>query len=360
MLALFLFSQQNLPVQRSQKGQRRQRSASRYQEENGLRRSLIVQLRLRSSNISVLDSKMDTVVEIVAEIFGVDRGTGYRITLGLTLIFVFVFMFIMILRAFGVIGGSAKRGKRSVVIIGVSGSGKTLLFSRLTSGHAVTTFTSMMENAIDGISFHDGGRKYRLIDLPGADRIRKTSFDQCMKVGGLGRLARVNAARCSCVSDRLPYVGWERQISEQCMTDFLSFQKEDIAALIYVIDSSTFQKDCRETAEFLYEVLSHPIVAKQRRRLPVAIACNKQDNPLSKGAQVIRKGLEKELSVLNKTRAASLQTTDGTGGKSLLITDKHGDSEFKFEDLRQSIDFIECAAGDDEQLDELKDWLKQL
>jgi len=256
---------------------------------------------------------MDTIVELVSEIFGVDRGTGYQITLGLTLIFTFTFMFIMILRAFGIIGGSSK-GKRSVIILGVSDSGKTLIFSYLTSGHGVKTFTSMKENVVDGVTFNEGGRKYRLIDLPGADRIRKTNFELCIK-------------------------------------------KEDVAAMIYVIDSATFQKDCRETAEFLYEVLSHPTVVKQRR-LPILIACNKQDNPLSKGAQVIRKGLEKELSVLNKTRAASLETTDGSSGKRLLTDSDSG--EFKFEQLRQNVEFVECAAAEDLDLDELKDWLKQL
>lgn len=260
--------------------------------------------------------KMDTVVEIVAEIFGVDHGTGYRITLGLTLIFTFTFLLFMILRAFGIVGGSAKRGKRSVVLTGVSDSGKTLIFSYLTSGHGVDTYTSMKENVIDGVTFRDGGQKYRLIDLPGADRIRKTSFDQCMK-------------------------------------------KEDVVALVYVIDSSTFQKDCREAAEFLYEILAHPSVVKQRRRLPVLIACNKQDNPLSKGVQVIRKGLEKEMSVLNKTRAASLDSTDGSGGKRLLLTDD-GDTEFKFDQLRQNVDFIECSAAGDVKLEDLQDWLKQL
>jgi len=260
---------------------------------------------------------MDTVVELVAEIFGVDRGTGYRITVGLTLIFTFTFIFIMILRAFGIIGGSTKRGKRSVVLVGASDSGKTLIFSYLSSGHGVDTYTSMKENVVDGVEFREGGRKYRMIDLPGADRIRKTSFDECVK-------------------------------------------KEDVVALIYVIDSSTFQKDCREAAEFLYEILAHPVIIKQRRRLPLVIACNKQDSPLSKGSQVIRKGLEKELSVLNKTRAASLETTDGSGGKNLLLTDGRGDSEFKFDQLRQSVDFIECSAAGDVKLEELKNWLKEL
>jgi len=262
----------------------------------------------------VFNYKMDTLVEIVAEIFGVDRGTGYRITLGLTLLFTFTFMFIMILRAFGIIGGSAKR-RRSVVLLGVSDTGKTLIFSYLTSGHGVDTYTSMKENVVDDVTFNEGGRKYRLIDLPGADRIRKINFEQCIK-------------------------------------------KEEISAMIYVIDSSTFQKDCRETAEFLYEILSHPIVVKNRRRMPILIACNKQDNPLSKGVQVIRKGLEKELSVLNKTRAASLETTDGSIGKRLLTDSDSG--EFKFDQLRQNIDFVECAAAGDVRLEELKDWLKQL
>jgi len=262
-----------------------------------------------------MDSVMNTVVELVAEIFGVDKGTGYRITLGLTLIFVFTFMFIMILRAFGVIGGSSKRGKRSVVILGVSDVGKTLIFSHLTSGHGVNTYTSMKENALDGIVFREGGRKFRVIDLPGADRIRKTYFEQHMK-------------------------------------------KEDVVALVYVINSSTFQKDCRETSEFLYDVLSHPSVVKQRKRLPLLIVCNKQDSPLSKGTQVIRKGLEKELSVLNKTRAASLESIDGTSGKRLLLT---GDSdEFKFENLRQNVEFVECVATGDLRLEGVKDWLKQL
>jgi len=256
---------------------------------------------------------MDTVVELVSEIFGVDNGTGYRITLGLTLLFVFSFIFFMILRALGIFGGSSKR--HSVVLLGVSDVGKTLLFSHLTSGHGVDTYTSMKENIVDGVQFRDGGRKYRLIDLPGADRIRKIHFEQSIK-------------------------------------------NEDVSAVIYVVDSSTFQKDCRETAEFLYEILSHPQIVKQRR-LPILIACNKQDNPLSKSAQVIRKGLEKELSVLNKTRAASLETTDGLGGKRLLTGNNH-DEDFKFDQLRQNVEFVECSAAGDVRLDDLKDHLKQL
>jgi len=266
-----------------------------------------------------MDAVVDTVVELVAEVFGVDHGTGYRIMLGLTLIFVFTFMFIMILRAFGVFGGSAKRGKLAVVVSGVSDSGKTMLFSRLVAnGGNIITYTSMKENVVDGVAFRDGGKKYRLIDLPGADRIRKTNFDHSIK-------------------------------------------QNDLAAIVYVIDSATFQKDCRASAEFLYDILAHPIVVKKRRRLPVLVACNKQDNPLSKGARVIRKGLEKEFSVLNKTRAATLETTDGSGGKPVLITDKGGQSdEFNFDQLRQTVDFVECAAAGEVQLDAVKDWLKQL
>lgn len=48
---------------------------------------------------------------------------------------------------------------------------------------------------------------------------------------------------------------------------------------------------------YLYTVLSDPTI--QSNSPPLLILCNKQDQPLAKGSQVIKSLLEKELWVLS-------------------------------------------------------------
>lgn len=60
-----------------------------------------------------------------------------------------------------------------------------------------------------------------------------------------------------------------------------------------MVDSSRFQKEVKEVAEFLYILLTDPVVHRSKLRL--LVVCNKQDVALAKSAKVIQTQLEKEL-----------------------------------------------------------------
>lgn len=93
----------------------------------------------------------------------------------------------------------------------------------------------------------------------------------------------------------------------------------------------------KDVAEYFYEFLSDAATKK----IPVLVACNKQDLPLAKAEDVIRKQLEKEFSALNKSKSAALASTHG--GEERRTLGKAG-SEFNFDQLPQKIQFNECWA----------------
>lgn len=62
---------------------------------------------------------------------------------------------------------------------------------------------------------------------------------------------------------------------------------------MYIIDCVTIQKDIRDAAEYLYNILSDPIILKSVSSM--LIVCNKQDIPLAKSTTAVRCMFEKEL-----------------------------------------------------------------
>lgn len=61
---------------------------------------------------------------------------------------------------------------------------------------------------------------------------------------------------------------------ERVRAKFLEHEKRSSLAIVYVVDSSTLQKQLRDAAEFLFNILSDPVV--NANKVPVLIACNKQ------------------------------------------------------------------------------------
>lgn len=57
--------------------------------------------------------------------------------------------------------------------------------------------------------------------------------------------------------------------------------KKLLKGVIFVIDSSTFTKKIKDVAEFLYDVLF-----ECRDKIPIIVACNKQDASYSKASKV--------------------------------------------------------------------------
>lgn len=76
---------------------------------------------------------------------------------------------------------------------------------------------------------------------------------------------------------------------------FLDKYKSSARVILYVIDSVTLQHDIRDSAEFLYNILSDPEVASNVSSL--LVICNKQDLPSAKSSTIVKDLLEKELWV---------------------------------------------------------------
>jgi len=202
-----------------------------------------------------------------------------------------IFLTILILR---LAGGKASRA-RTILLVGLAESGKTRIFAQLVSGVPVDTVTSMQQTETE-VELTDGRRtkKFTLIDIPGYDRLRSKYWD-----------------------------------------DF----KSRTGAIIFVIDSSNISTTIKDAADLLYTLLADPLV--QKRGMPILIACNKQDHPLSKTPKVIKNQLEKELNAIRLTRAASLGTTDDGDSQRTILGDPN--KELTFANLRNPIEFVACS-----------------
>lgn len=204
--------------------------------------------------------------------------------------------------------------RQGVLLVGLCDAGKSLIFSRLTYGKFFATQTSMIENVSTYEVNGEKKKTLRLIDIPGHDRVRQQYFDKFKSIA---------------------------------------------RAIIYVIDSSTFQKEVKDVAELLYQILSDRTVMKNAPSL--LIVCNKHDCVLAKGARVVQSALEKELNHVRMSRSASLQVTDGTSTTSVFLGRR--DRDFAFDDLRtMTIEFVECFARaqkneSEHDLEPVKEWL---
>ncbi|XP_073674098.1 signal recognition particle receptor subunit beta [Garra rufa] len=209
-------------------------------------------------------------------------------------IFVALALVVLTIVYFGNFWGTSK-ARNAVLLLGLCDSGKTLLFTRLLLGKFVRTQTSITDSSATYKSKSDRSSSWTLIDVPGHESLRV-------------------------------------QIVEK--------YKAMARAIVFVVDSSIFQKDVRDVAEFLYSILTDSIVAKNAPTL--VVACNKQDISMAKSAKLIQQQLEKELNTLRLTRSAALSSQDGAVGGSVYLGKKGKD--FEFSQLANRVEFIECSA----------------
>ncbi|XP_063410865.1 signal recognition particle receptor subunit beta-like [Mytilus trossulus] len=207
-----------------------------------------------------------------------------------------------------------KSNKRSgVLVLGICESGKTLLYTRLVHQNYTDTFSSIASNS-GSYQVQGKNKSLRIIDVPGHERLRQTMLHQYKS------LAR---------------------------------------GIIFMVDSSTLQKEIKDVADFLYTALSDSVISYNIP--PVLIACNKQDLLTSKGAEVIRSQLEKEMNTLRVTRSASLQQIESSGNNNTFLGKRNKD--FSFDDLKpMKVDFVECSlkgknAESKPEMKDLEDWL---
>ncbi|XP_018331015.1 signal recognition particle receptor subunit beta [Agrilus planipennis] len=205
----------------------------------------------------------------------------------------------------------ARKSRRSILLVGLRESGKTLTFTQLIHGQYVETFTSIKENIGD---YETNNGTVRIIDIPGHEQLRYKFFDK---------------------------------------------YKSNARALVYIIDSTLNSANLRDTAECLYNILSDSVVINNR--LPVLVLCNKQDISTASNNDLLKQQLEEEFALLRVTKSHQLESVDLKAQKSAFLG-REGE-KFKFEDLPIKVSFAEtCAILKDNYsskkgLDDFKKWL---
>lgn len=155
-----------------------------------------------------------------------------------------------------------KRKSDTILLAGLSGSGKTALFYKLRDGSTHQGTVTSMEANIDRFVLHSESSKQgkakpvRLLDFPGHMKLRAKLDDYITEAG----------------------------------------------AILFLVDAADFMSNVRANAEFLYEILSKGWVVKYK--IPVLIVANKSEKVTAHTPEFIRKQLEKEIDKLRVTRTA--------------------------------------------------------
>ncbi|XP_055426097.1 signal recognition particle receptor subunit beta [Bubalus kerabau] len=149
---------------------------------------------------------------------------------------------------------------------------------------------------------------------------------------------------------------------ESLRLQFLERFKASARAIVFVVDSAAFQREVKDVAEFLYQVLLDSIGLKNTPSF--LIACNKQDITMAKSAKLIQQQLEKEINTLRVTRSAAPSTLDSSSTAPAQLGKKG--KEFEFSQLPLKVEFLECSAkggrGDAGSADiqDLEKWLAKI
>ncbi|XP_066889876.1 signal recognition particle receptor subunit beta [Kogia breviceps] len=212
---------------------------------------------------------------------------------------------------------SRRSSQRAVLLVGLCDSGKTLLFVRLLTGLYRDTQTSITDSSAVYRVNNNRGTSLTLIDLPGHESLR---------------------------------------------LQFLERFKASARAVVFVVDSAAFQREVKDVAEFLYQVLLDSIGLKNTPSF--LIACNKQDITMAKSAKLIQQQLEKEINTLRVTRSAAPSILDSSSTATAQLGKKG--KEFEFSQLPLKVEFLECSAkggrGDAGSADiqDLEKWLAKI
>ncbi|XP_042316511.1 signal recognition particle receptor subunit beta [Sceloporus undulatus] len=213
---------------------------------------------------------------------------------------------------------SRKSSRRAVLLVGLCDSGKTLLFVRLITGNFRNTQTSITDSSALYRVKNDKNTSVTLIDLPGHESLRLQLLDRFKA-----------AAR----------------------------------AIVFVVDSIAFQREMKDVAEFLYQLLIDNTLMKNAP--PLLIACNKQDVTMAKSSKLIQQQLERELNTLRVTLSAAPSTLDSSSSGSAPQLGKKG-KEFDFSQLPMKVEFVECSARgskgeeDSADIEALETWLAKI
>lgn len=211
------------------------------------------------------------------------------------LIAVLVVLVTIVLFALSRAFSGGKKGS-TVVLVGPCNSGKTTLFYQLKDGSCHNgTVASMQENEGAADIKNDKGKvaaSVKLLDIPGHERLRH-KLDQGLK---------------------------------------------EASAILFVVDAVDITPHKVEAAEELFEVLTHPSIAK--RKVPVLLACNKMDlEAEAHSVEFIRRTIEKQLDSMRKTRTS---LSPEAAAKAAVLG--KSDKPFSLAGLRNSITTASISA----------------
>jgi len=245
------------------------------------------------------------VIEDISKQYNVEQAY-----LALAIIFITSILIWIIIRT--------RRSGDTILLLGLTDAGKTLLYSLLVARKFMATQTSIKENKGKYCSeAKKGGKSWNLIDLPGHERVR---------------------------------------------AKYLYKHKDNARGVVFLIDSVKFQKEIRDVAELMYDLLANRTM--KRNKASILVACNKQDQVTAKSCSVIKTQLEKELSNLRVTRSAALLgTEDYSSSKNAFIGKKGKDFEFSHV-WPIKVDFCECSLRSENEeaheIGELQTWMDKL
>ncbi|ERE74466.1 serotransferrin-like protein [Cricetulus griseus] len=257
---------------------------------------------------------------------------------------------------------SRKSSQRAVLFVGLCDSGKTLLFVR-----SWTTFLKMEPATSDcTLLYQVAIKKMTPLTCPQANLMRLLS-DDCSRSKDPHRplpdwTPDLNSLPCPHHLGGNSLTLIDLPGHESLRLQFLDRFKSSARAVVFVVDSATFQREVKDVAEFLYQVLIDSMGLKKTPSF--LIACNKQDIAMAKSAKLIQQQLEKELNTLRVTRSAAPSTLDSSSTAPAQLGKKG--KEFEFSQLPLKVEFLECSAkggrGDAGMADiqDLEKWLAKI
>lgn len=204
-------------------------------------------------------------------------------------------VFVLMCTSYIFLGGAGRRKRDVVLVWGPMGAGKTTLFYQLLEGKVPVqgTHTSMEPNKADA---KFGKLEVPLLDFPG-------------------------------------HGSQESQLWEN--------HADSVKRVIFLLDSTDSLALEREGAQMLYNILTRKVFA----RIPVLVACNKQDLPTAVPMDSLRLDLEKELEKLRKTSMDEGMSSiggDSSANQRIPLEIGVGQKRFRFNSLTR-VSFAEVA-----------------
>ncbi|KAL0336132.1 UNVERIFIED_CONTAM: hypothetical protein Sradi_4825100 [Sesamum radiatum] len=217
----------------------------------------------------------------------------------------FTVLFFLVIRLF------KRRSSNTILLTGLSGSGKTVLFYQLRDGSSHQgTVTSMEPNEGTSVLHSETSKKGKIkpvhiVDVPGHSRLRPK------------------------------------------LDEFLS----QAAGIVFVVDAVEFLPNVRAASEYLYDILTKASVVK--KKIPLLILCNKVDKVTAHTKDFIRRQLEKEIDKLRASRTA-LSSADITNEFSLGVPGE----AFAFSQCQNKVTVAE-ASGLTSDISQLEQFIRE-